>query len=122
MTQGDGRRATGAGGEELAANYLTRRGWQVLARNWRCATGEVDIIARDPDGVLVFCEVKTRRGRGFGAPLEAITYAKVRKLRSLVAEFCRGLDRPVARVRIDGLGLVFAPDGTAEVAHVRGIG
>ena len=59
------RRETGASGEALAAAYLTARGWTVLARNWRCRTGEIDIIARDPDGVMVVCEVKTRRGLGY---------------------------------------------------------
>lgn len=119
--KGDASRATGASGEELAAAYLTRKGWTVLARNWRCRGGELDIIARDPDGVTVFCEVKCRRGRGYGDPLEAITYAKVRKLRSLAAGWLREQDAPVRCVRLDALGLVLDPSGVARVTHVRGI-
>ena len=72
-------RRVGARGEDLAAAELERQGMTILARNWRCPTGEIDIVAAElADGrqTLVFCEVKCRTGLGFGAPLEAITYAK----------------------------------------------
>lgn len=117
----DARRATGAGGEELAARFLERQGWSVVARNWRCRGGELDLIATDPDGVLVFCEVKTRRGLGYGDPLEAITYDKVRRLRALAAEYLRSQDRPAARVRLDAVGVMLRRDGSGAVTHVRGI-
>jgi putative endonuclease len=120
-TTNDPRRATGRSGEDRAANYLVAQGWRVLARNWRCRNGELDIIAWDPDGVLVVCEVKTRRGLGYGDPLEAITYAKVRKLRELTAEWLRSSDVRIPRVRLDAIGLVLHRDGAAEVTHVRGI-
>ncbi len=117
----DRRRATGVAGEDLAAAYLTRRGWTVLARNWRCRSGEIDIIARDPDGVLVVCEVKARRGRGYGDPLEAITYAKVRRLRRLAAEWLHEQPDAVGAVRLDAIGILVGADGRSEVNHVRGI-
>ena len=62
----------------------------ILDRNWRCRLGEIDIVAMEVEGAdrsLVFCEVKCRTGLGFGPPLEAITYAKVRKLRRLAGEW-----------------------------------
>lgn len=118
----DRRRATGAGGEDLAAAYLTRKGWTVLARNWRCRSGELDIIARDPDGVLVVCEVKARRGRGYGDPLESITHAKLARLRRLTAEWLHDQPDAVGRVRLDAIGIVVGPDGTSQVNHVEGIG
>lgn len=114
------RRTTGTQGEDLAAAYLERRGWRVLARNWRCRDGEIDIVATDPDGVLVVCEVKCRRGTGFGSPLEAITYAKVRRLRRLAAAWLAQAG-PVERVRLDALGVLTHPDGTSTVTHLRGI-
>lgn len=116
------RRGTGASGEELAAAYLSRRGWTVLARNWRCRGGEIDLIARDPDGACVVCEVKTRRGLGFGDPLEALTYAKVARLRRLTAEWLHEQDAAVGVVRLDAIGVLLRADGTATVTHVRGIG
>ena len=61
----------GALGERIAAAYLTDAGLRVLDRNWRCREGELDIVAREGDA-LVFCEVKTRRGIGFGHPVEAV--------------------------------------------------
>jgi len=56
----DGRAALGRWGEDVAAQHLAASGAQVLARNWRCREGEIDLVVRDPDGTLVFCEVKTR--------------------------------------------------------------
>ena len=63
--------ALGRYGEDLAAEHLRRQGLTVLARNWRCARGELDIVARD-GSALVICEVKTRRGTGYGHPVEAV--------------------------------------------------
>jgi putative endonuclease len=76
------RGGLGRYGEEVAAAYLVAAGLTIVARNWRCRDGEVDIIALDGD-VLVMCEVKTRRGVGFGTPLDAVTPAKAARLRRL---------------------------------------
>jgi putative endonuclease len=62
--------ALGARGEALAEKYLQRAGYRILARNYRCRFGEIDLIAEE-GGSLVFVEVKTRSGAGFGHPLEA---------------------------------------------------
>src|SRR3954464_14821429 len=73
----------GRRGEDLAARYLTDLGYRILARNWRCRSGEIDLVAADLEPgrrTIVFCEVKTRSGLGFGDPLEAITWAKGRRL------------------------------------------
>ena len=70
----DRRGQLGRRGEELACERLTAAGLEVVARNWRCRAGEIDVIAAGP-GLLVFCEVKTRRGHGYGTPAEAVTHA-----------------------------------------------
>jgi putative endonuclease len=72
-----GRSRVGLGrrGEEIAARALTRRGYRIVARNWHCPAGEVDIVARDGP-VWAFVEVRTRRGTRFGTPEESITAAK----------------------------------------------
>ncbi|MFV0451679.1 MAG: YraN family protein [Propioniciclava sp.] len=118
---GHERRDLGARGESLASGYLVGLGWEILDRNWRCPEGEIDIVARDPDQVVVICEVKTRSGRGFGTPLEAITHQKARRLRRLAAAWVRTHDGPVPAVRIDAIGVLFGRDDTAAVEHLRGI-
>jgi putative endonuclease len=117
----DARRLLGSDGEDRVAAHLERAGWQLLARNWRCRRGEIDLIARDPDGVVAVIEVKSRSGLGFGTPLEAVTPAKVRRLRGLAGEWLASLDAPVGRVRLDAVGVLMYPDGTASFEHVRGI-
>jgi putative endonuclease len=115
----------GARGEDLAAAELERQGMTILARNWRCPTGEIDIVATELSHgrqTLVFCEVKCRTGLGFGAPLEAITYAKVRKLRQLAAEWLAATGSAVDRIRIDAIGVVLLPRQPPQLTHIRGIG
>ena len=75
----DNRQALGRRGEEYAARYLAGHGYRVLARNWRCATGEIDLVA-EKTGTLIFVEVRTRRGDRWGTPEESITPAKRAKL------------------------------------------
>ena len=80
------RQRLGARGEQLAADWYVARGYEVVARNWRCREGELDlVVARD--GELVFCEVKTRTSDRYGVPAEAVTPAKQRRLRVLAARF-----------------------------------
>ena len=67
--------ALGRRGEQLAAQYLEQAGFRILDRNWRCAEGEIDIVAAERR-VLVVCEVKTRSDTRYGSPLDAITRAK----------------------------------------------
>src|SRR5438874_11599467 len=76
------RLALGSAGEDAALRRYRELGYRPLARNWRCPLGEIDlVVARG--GMLVFCEVKTRAGSGFGGGYEAVTWRKQRKLRQL---------------------------------------
>ena len=104
--------ALGAYGERVAAAHLVAAGMTVLDRNWRCPIGEIDIVARDGD-VLVVCEVKTRRGDGFGHPLEAVTARKAARLRRLAAR----LDRRAAGAPA---GRADRPGGRAAAGPRRG--
>ena len=112
--------AVGAYGERVAEAHLRAQGMVILDRNWRCTAGELDIVARDGD-VLVFCEVKTRRGTGFGWPLEAVTATKAARLRRLGAEWTRERGLHLPDVRIDLVGVLRPPRGPAQVEHVRGV-
>jgi putative endonuclease len=113
------RRAVGAYGERLAERHLTDQGLVVLVRNWRCADGEVDLILRDGDDVVVFCEVKTRRGGRFGTPAEAVGAAKVRRLRRLAARWLAETQVHPREVRFDVVAVLPQPRGASQVEHVR---
>ena len=118
--QTDQRRALGRYGERLAARYLEDRGMQVVDRNWRCAHGELDLVARDGD-CLVFCEVKTRRSVRFGDPVEAITPTKAARLRRLAAAWLREHEVHAGRIRIDVVGVLRPASGPAVVRHLVGV-
>ena len=77
------KRRTGDGGEDLAASYLVKKGYSIVARNFRCKTGELDIIAAGPESVIAFVEVKTRQSTDFGLPCQAVNEKKrLRLIRS----------------------------------------
>jgi putative endonuclease len=78
----DKRKRLGAWGESVAAHHLEAKGYQILARNWRCAQGEIDLIG-ETGQELVFVEVKTRCGQDMGTPEEGLTSAKQKKLMKL---------------------------------------
>lgn len=80
------RRSLGQWGEKVASLQLEAAGYTIVERNWRCRNGEIDLIARDGETV-VFVEVKTRRGRDFGAPEEALTPRKAQKLLALGQQY-----------------------------------
>ena len=111
--------AVGAYGERVAQQRLVEAGMVVLDRNWRCATGELDLVALDA-GVIVFCEVKTRRGAGFGAPAEAVSATKVRRLRALAAQWLAAHPESHGEVRFDVVSVWPQPAGGAVVEHLRG--
>lgn len=110
----------GRQGEEWAADYLIRDGYAVIERNWRCRDGEVDLIVARGDEV-VFVEVKTRSGLRFGHPFEAITVAKLARLRRLAGAWCEQSEVRPARIRIDVIAVI-APAGVVPVIeHLTGV-
>jgi putative endonuclease len=115
------RSALGRYGEGLAARRLAQAGMRVLERNWRCGrTGEIDIVARDGD-VLVVCEVKTRREGLFEHPMAAVTPEKAERLRGLAERWIQSHGgAPPGGVRIDVVGVLLPRRGAPVVEHVRG--
>ncbi len=116
------RQALGGYGERLAARELTRDGAMVLlAHNWRSTTGEIDLLLREGD-VLVVCEVKTRTSDACGTPHEAVGAEKVARLRRVAEEWVTCHAAEPAEIRVDLVAVLRAPKGPAVVEHVRGIG
>lgn len=110
----------GRRGEEFAARHLAERGYVILDRNWRVKEGELDIVCRDRDE-LVIVEVKTRSSARFGYPIEAIDRAKAKRLRRLAYLWAKAHDARPSRVRIDAIGII-APGGEpVKVGHFRAV-
>jgi len=107
----DGRRRLGRSGETAAADWYVERGYQVVARNWRCRDGELDLIVTKARQI-VFCEVKTRTSDAFGTPAESVTRAKQMRIRRLAA---RWLDEAPARPRAIRFDVASVMDGRVEV-------
>ncbi|WP_030436073.1 YraN family protein [Actinoplanes subtropicus] len=112
------RQAVGAYGERVAAQHLREQGLVVLHQNWRCPDGEIDLVLRDGDEV-VFCEVKTRRGGGFGAPAEAVTQRKVHKLRALANRWLDETGIHPRGLRFDVVEVLPQRRGAPKVVHIR---
>ncbi|MBG0812879.1 YraN family protein [Planomonospora sp. ID82291] len=109
----------GRRGEQLAADYLRAHGMQILDRNWRCRAGEIDVVARD-GRALVVVEVKTRSGRTHGTAFEAVTGAKLARLRGLAAQWLDGRCERFDSVRVDVVALErFA--GEFVIRHEQGV-
>jgi putative endonuclease len=113
--------ALGRRGEQAAAEYLRAAGFRILDRNWRCAEGELDIVAVHGRS-LVVCEVKTRSGNRYGSPLEAISREKQRRLRRLAVSWLVAHGVLFDQVRIDVVGITRDRSGEFSVEHVRGVG
>ncbi len=110
------KRSSGAWGEELALRYLTRRGYELVERNYRTRYGELDLILRDGD-TLVFVEVKLRRGTGFGDPLEAVTPRKQTTIRSLAEQYLLDREPSFDTARFDVVGILIDGEST-RVRHI----
>jgi putative endonuclease len=113
----------GAMGEALAVDHLTRMGLRILGRNWRCRHGELDVIACDEaTRTVVFVEVKTRTGDGYGGLPHAVTPRKVLRLRQLAGLWLAGQDERWAALRLDVIGVRVGRRRTPEITHLQGIG
>lgn len=104
-------------GEQAAADYLAAHGYELLDRNWRCSVGELDIIARE-GAVIVFVEVKTRNGTGFGHPFEAITDTKSARLRQIAAAWLAARQLGSVPIRLDAISVLVQFD-KVQIEHLK---
>lgn len=114
------RSELGARGEALATVHLVERGMEVLDRNWRCRYGELDIVARDGE-VVVFVEVKTRSGVGYGTPAESVTPVKQVRIRKLALAWLDARASPWVRMRFDVVAVMMSRDGVPVISHLPGV-
>ena len=110
----------GRQGEDWAADFLVHGGYEVIERNWRCADGEIDLIVQC-GGEVVFVEVKTRSSLNYGHPFEAITPAKLGRLRRLAGAWCEQSDEWPTRIRIDVIAIVSVTGAEPAIEHLIGV-
>ena len=111
----------GEDSEQAAADYLKKRGFRILDRHWKCAEGELGIVAAERHS-LVVCEVKTRSGTRYGTPLEKISQAKRNRLRRLAIQWLNAHGIRFGQIRIDVIGLLYEGSGGFTIEHIRGVG
>jgi putative endonuclease len=117
---GGARRRFGDTGENLASDWLQQHGYRVVARNWRCPRGELDIVC-ELGGDVVFVEVKSRHGSQLGSPEEAVTPAKRRRLIRAAQYFLLERNQEQRSYRIDVIAVEVAPSGKLlEIRHYPG--
>jgi putative endonuclease len=114
------RRRFGNEGEEMAAVYLERLGYDILARQYRTMVGEIDLIARD-GSEIVFVEVKTRHGTRFGFPEESVTPAKLRKIQMGAEFFLEQKGWYHSPIRVDILAILLLSGHCTDIQHFKGI-
>ena len=110
------KRKLGQRGEEIAAGYLRQQGYTILARNWRCPAGEVDIVAREGE-TLAFVEVRTRRAGGrLGTPEESVTPRKQARMVEVAQTYLQEAGLDDAAWRLDVVAIEVG--GRGEVTRI----
>lgn len=112
------RKRLGQRGEDAAAAFLERSGMTLVERNWRCPSGEIDIVALEGE-TLVLCEVKTRRSTSKGTPEEAVTPAKRRRYAKLAGAYVQHAGIDSVTVRFDVISLIVIAEDRALLRHHR---
>ena len=111
----------GTRGEEFTVEYLKKRGFAILDRNWRIKEGEIDIVARSSDNEIVFIEVKTRSSCDYGDPLEAISLEKLHRLQRLALAWLATHQRLGNPYRLDVAGILLGRSGDLSIDYRSGI-
>jgi putative endonuclease len=109
----DVRKKLGDFGERYALNHLQKQGYKLIAKNYRCKAGEIDLIAKE-GGDIVFIEVRTRKGRGFGTPEESVNRLKQAKLIQVAQSYLEAANQENAGWRIDVVAIEMFTGGTLK--------
>ena len=108
------KQSLGASGERMALEFLRRRGYRIIARNFSCRLGEIDIIARQGK-TTVFVEVRTRRGTEFGLPQDSISPKKIKHLLRCAEFYIKRRGDPEGQFRFDLVGVIFGEKPQVEL-------
>jgi putative endonuclease len=111
------RQDFGAMGERVAERWLRRRGWRVIQRRFRSGHRDIDLVA-ERDGTVAFVEVKARRGKEFGDPVEAVHWRKQRELARSAAVWIDRHGRPTDSYRFDVIG-VLLEGNSVRIKHIE---
>ncbi len=118
MSNTDSKTSFGTFGENLAAEFLTKNGFEILHRNFRCGKNEIDLIAKK-DGVISFVEVKTRKGVEFGHAAEAVTGAKQKELAKAAECYLRKFVNSADLYRFDVIAITVTSGQTPEILFIE---
>jgi putative endonuclease len=110
----------GKWGEDLATAYLQGKGYAIIERDWKSGHRDIDIIAKDETGTIVFVEVKTRRSRVFGEPEEAIDHRKMQSLQQAINHYIK-FRHINSEVRFDIVSIVGTMDSDPEINHIKDV-
>ncbi|KZE76960.1 endonuclease [Paenibacillus jamilae] len=112
----DQRKAKGAMGEEAAALFLENLGYRILERNWRCRSGEIDLIAKQ-EHILVFIEVRSRSSSRYGTPAESVTARKITQVRQTAVVYLHMNGMGEAPIRFDMISVRLSAETAVVTDH-----
>ncbi|APB71492.1 YraN family protein [Paenibacillus polymyxa] len=115
----DQRKAKGAMGEEAAALFLENLGYRIIERNWRCRSGEIDLIAKQ-EHILVFIEVRSRSSSKYGTPAESVTARKIAQVRQTAAVYLHMNGIGEAPIRFDMISAQLIDEKAVVTDHLIG--
>ena len=113
----DFRKQVGNKGESLAEDYIKRKGYKIIQRNYRCRLGEIDIIAKDDD-TIVFIEVRTKQNENFGSPQDSVTSTKMSKISKTALSFIQEKNLSGFSYRFDFIAITFS-QGKPNIEHIE---
>ena len=110
----------GKWGEDLATAFLEKNGYEIIERDWKSGRRDIDIIAKDDTGTIIFVEVKTRRNHAFGEPEDAIDYRKIQSLQQAINHYIK-FRRLNSQVRFDIISIVGTIGSEPEINHIKDV-
>ena len=114
----ENKRKTGSEGEDIACEYLTKLGYEIIERNYQYGHGEIDIIAKDDD-IIVFVEVKYRKSLEYGPPESAITKGKQKQVRKTAEAYLYDKEIKDTSCRIDVIAILHFPSKESQIEHYK---